>query len=109
MPRKYMNVKQLQTHEELKIAYQVDENFDPGARVQLEILACALEELRDLQAYVNKHGTTYEVVGKSGDIYSKHRPEHQQLTEARQRVAQLARSLESKVPDKALTIDELLA
>ena len=104
-----MNTKQLQTHEELKNAYQVDENFDPGARITIELLACALEEARDLQAYVNKHGTTYEVIGKSGDIYTKHRPEHQQLTEARQRVAQLARSLSSKVPDKPLTIDDLLA
>lgn len=50
-------------------------------------------EMEYLQLYVNKHGTTYEVVGRSGDVYTKHRPEHQQLVEARGRLLTLFREL----------------
>lgn len=50
-------------------------------------------EMEYLQLYCNKHGTTYEVVGRSGDVYTKHRPEHQQLVEARGRLLTLFREL----------------
>lgn len=95
-------------HEQLLQSYGADQ-LNVGELIQLELLASLLDELRTLQKFVNKHGTTYEVIGKSGDIYSKHRPEHQQLNEARQRVAQLARSIHGVSSNVSSTIDELLA
>ena len=55
--------------------------------------ACIYVEMRRLQAYVNKYGTTYEIVNKSGEVYTKHRPEHQQLTEARSKLLQMLKEL----------------
>jgi hypothetical protein len=95
-------------HGELLQKYGGDQ-LSPGELIQLELLASLLDELRTLQKFVNKHGTTYEVIGKSGDIYSKHRPEHQQLNEARQKVAQLARSIQGAGSSLTVSIDELLA
>jgi len=72
------------------------------------VLACVVCEVRALQAYVNAHGTTYEVLGKSGDLYSRARPEHQQLNEARTKAAQLTRQLTSEGESLPASIDELL-
>lgn len=77
--------------------------------MNLELLACTLVEARDLQRFTNEHGTTYDVVGRSGDVYTKHRPQHQQLQDARQRAAQLARGIKgAQVDPLAASIDELL-
>lgn len=56
---------------------------------RLELLACCLTELEKLQRFVNKSSPTYKVRGKSGDVYSKTRPEYQQLQDLRQRVGVL--------------------
>ncbi len=50
-------------------------------------------ESERLQKYCDKYGTTYEVVGRSGDVYTKHRPEHQQLVESRTRLLTLLKEL----------------
>ena len=52
---------------------------------RLEVLACVLDEMRKFQTFINEHGPTYQVIGKSGDTYSRARPEYQQLQELRQR------------------------
>ena len=52
---------------------------------RLRVLACVEWEMDMLQSFINKHGPTYQVIGKSGDTYSRARPEYQQLQECRQR------------------------
>jgi P27 family predicted phage terminase small subunit len=59
----------------------------------VRVCACVWVEMLSLQQFVNQKGTTYEVVGRSGDVYTKHRPEHQQLVEARGRLLTLFREL----------------
>ena len=50
-------------------------------------------EMLILQKFVDHYGTTYEILSKSGDIYTKHRPEHQQLVECRTRLLTLFKEL----------------
>jgi P27 family predicted phage terminase small subunit len=59
----------------------------------VRITAMVWVEMETLQQYIDRNGTTYEVVGRSGDVYTKHRPEHQQLVEARGRLLTLIREL----------------
>ena len=62
-------------------------------RLSLPDYACMLDEARRLQMFVNKEGTTYTVVGRSGDTYTKHRPEYQQLNELRKELRQMRKAL----------------
>lgn len=62
-------------------------------RYAVRLTAAVLVEVEALQAFCDQHGTTYEVVGRSGDVYTKHRPEHQQLNDARTRLLALLREL----------------
>ena len=61
---------------------------------KVEILACLKVEMDKLQAFINAHGPTYQVRGKSGDTYSRSRPEYQQLQEVRHKFLVLADRLE---------------
>ena len=69
-------------------------------------MAAMIYELRQLQLYINKEGTTYSVVGKSGDLYNKHRPEYQQLTDLRKELRQLRKQLLDGVADEASEVSE---
>ncbi len=62
-------------------------------RYTVHLTASVLVEVEALQRFADRHGTTYEVVGRSGDVYTKHRPEHQQLNDARTRLLALLREL----------------
>ena len=55
--------------------------------------ACTYVEMSRLQTFVNTYGTTYEVRTTAGDLSSKHRPEHQQLNEARSKFLQMLKEL----------------
>jgi phage terminase small subunit len=55
--------------------------------------ACLYVELNTLQRDVNTYGTTYLVKTTAGDLVSKHRPEHQQLNEARSKFLQMLKEL----------------
>jgi hypothetical protein len=65
--------------------------------------ACVEIELGKLQQFINEHGPTYLVRGKSGDTYTRARPEYQQLQEARQRLSVLVDKLTSKGPSERST------
>jgi hypothetical protein len=54
-------------------------------------------EEETLQNFCNENGTCYQVIGKSGDTYSRARPEWQQLKEARMRKQALVARLEMKL------------
>lgn len=103
-----MTAAQRQTFSELLEALGGAEALTIPDRIRVEVLACLLVEVRALQAFTNQHGTTYEVIGKSGDLYSRARPEHQQLNEARTKVAQLTRQLTTEGEQLPASIEELL-
>lgn len=69
---------------------------------RLEVLACVLDEMRKLQTFINAHGPTYQVIGKSGDTYSRARPEYQQLQELRQRHGVLCDKLQGDKPSDSV-------
>ena len=63
-------------------------------------------EEEELQNYVRKNGTTYETTGHNGQLYSKQRPEWQQLRDNRQRKTAIVKSLEAKM-NQEMEEDEL--
>lgn len=60
-----------------------EEDLTYPQKARIRLLATIEVELERLQAFVNQHGPTYIVRGKSGDSYTRARPEYQQLQEAR--------------------------
>lgn len=80
-----MDERQRVRHSELEKEWGDERNLNAADRARLRVLACIEVEMEKLQAFVNQHGPTYQVRGKSGDTYSRARPEYQQLQEARQR------------------------
>ena len=80
-----MTEHQKHIHSKLVAQYQQRADLTPGQFELLYTLACVMLEEQTLQNYCDAHGTCYTVVGKSGDTYSRMRPEWQQLKEARYR------------------------
>lgn len=59
----------------------------------IKLTAQIYVECQRLQAYCMRNGTTYEVRTREGELITKHRPEHQQLTEARGKLLQMLKEL----------------
>ena len=59
----------------------------------LELAANVRAEIDILQDYINLHGTTYEAISRTGEVMHKHRPQHQQLVDARTRYLTILRDL----------------
>lgn len=108
-PLAYMSPGQKRAHAQLLEAVSNGSEVGSLDALRLELLACLLDEVRTLQAYTNKHGSTYEVVGKSGDLYKRATPEHQQLNEARSKLVQVARSITAGGDEVQQSLAELLA
>ena len=89
----YLNEDQQQILSELTNEIGQGRRLTLAERLALPDMAAMIYELRQLQLYINKEGTTYTVVGKSGDLYNKHRPEYQQLTDLRKELRQLRKQL----------------
>ena len=85
----WMTDQQLQRFEELKAEWTEIRALDAGDISILRMMACVETELTKLQRFINTHSPTYTVRGKSGDTYSRARPEYQQLQEARTRLCVL--------------------
>jgi hypothetical protein len=92
-----MTTEQVTRFTELQAAYGRVIDLTPGMESLLRTLACVEVEEETLQDYCNEHGTCYQVIGKSGDTYSRARPEWQQLKEARMRKQALVARLEMKL------------
>ena len=92
-----MNGDQTARYIELEQAYGRVIDLTPGMQSLIRTLACVEVEEETLQAFCNEHGTCYQVTGKSGDVYSRARPEWQQLKEARMRKQALVARLEMKL------------
>lgn len=59
----------------------------------IELAAHVRRELDILQDYIVCHGTTYECITRTGEVMHKHRPQHQQLVDARTRYLTILRDL----------------
>jgi len=87
------------TQRQLDILDELTEQLTQGRelthleRLMLPDMACMVDEMRELQKFVNENRTTYLVTGKSGDVYSRQRPEYQQLCDLRKELRQMRKSL----------------
>jgi len=102
----YLNEEQQLILSELTNDIAQGRRLTLAERLALPDMAAMIYELRQLQLYINKEGTTYSVVGKSGDLYNKHRPEYQQLTDLRKELRQLRKQLLDGVADEASEVSE---
>ena len=59
----------------------------------IEMAANVRAELDVLQDFINKNGTTYECISRTGEVMHKHRPQHQQLVDGRTRYLTILRDL----------------
>ena len=59
----------------------------------LELAANVRAEIDILQEYIDLHGTTYEAISRTGEVMHMHRPQHQQLVDARTRYLTILRDL----------------
>ena len=93
---------------DLKILqYGSTKTLTPGVQAMIYTLSCVESEEQILQKYCDIHGTCYMVTGKSGDVYSRARPEWQQLKEARMRKQAILQRLEKWAGDDVEEGDEL--
>ena len=101
-----MTSKQKAIHDKLVALYELKADLSPGQHELLYTLACVMLEEQNLQNYCDEHGTCYQVRGKSGDTYSRMRPEWQQLKEARHRKQIIITRLENWIGEGRPAIDE---
>jgi hypothetical protein len=85
----YMSPEQRAKYDELVNDWSRYKELKQTDLARIEIMACVAVELNKLQVFINASGPTYKVVGKSGDVYSRTRPEYSQLQELRQRMSVL--------------------
>ena len=105
----YMSDAQQEKYDALKLRWSEYKVLDVADEMRLEVMACVMIELERLQRYVNQHGPTYKVVGKSGDMYSRARPEYQQLQECRQRIGVLVDKMTSQTNGAYEGTDDFIA
>lgn len=101
-----MTANQTKKYNELLNQYEQRTDLTPGQCQLLYTLACVICEETELQAYCNTNGTCYQVTGKSGDVYSRMRPEWQQLKEARHRKQIIITRLENWIGEGKPAADE---
>jgi hypothetical protein len=100
----YMNEAQKVRYTQLVAQWQQYKSLNVDDYARIEMLACIMEEMRGLQKFVNRNGTTYEVVATSGDVQTRPRPEYQQLVDLRARMGVIMNALKKNA---ALPEDEL--
>ena len=89
------------------LQYGATKTLTPGVQSMIYTLSCVEAEESILQLYCDVHGTCYQVTGKSGDVYSRARPEWQQLKEARMRKQAIIAHLEKWAGEGVEDNDEL--
>ena len=92
-----MNDVQFQRFTERVAEYSTRSDLTSGVKSLIQTLSCVEIEEEMLQDFCNHQGTCYTVIGKSGDTYSRARPEWQQLKEARMRKQAMIATLERLV------------
>ena len=102
-----MTNKQQEIHDQRILQYGAHRDLTPGVQSIIYTLACVEAEEQQLQEFCDTNGTCYQVTGKSGDVYSRMRPEWQQLKEARMRKQAILQRLEKWAGDDVEEGDEL--
>ena len=102
-----MNDAQFQRFTERVAEYSTRGDLTSGVKSLIQTLACVEVEEEFLQEYCNNEGTCYQVMGKSGDTYSRARPEWQQLKEARMRKQAMIATLERLAGTSAETKEDV--
>ena len=104
-----INPEELQKQiEDLRLLqYGTHKTLTAGVQSLIYTLSCVEAEEKQLQIFCNLNGTCYQVIGKSGDTYSRMRPEWQQLKEARMRKQAIIARLEKWVGEDVEEEDEL--
>ena len=69
-----MTVEQTKKYNDLLNQYEQRADLTVGQCQLLYTLACVIIEEQQLQTYCDANGTCYQVVGKSGDTYSRMLP-----------------------------------
>ena len=69
-----------------------NKHAEPDAEL-LEMAANVRAEIDTLQNFIDQNGTTYETITRTGETMHKHRPQHQQLVDARTRYLTILRDL----------------
>lgn len=100
-----MNESQRERYEMRLAQYRAINDLTPGMESIIWTLACVEIEEQTLQQFCNDHGTTYDVQGVGGDIYSRARPQWQQLREARMRKQALVARIEQSIKGHDEKID----
>jgi predicted PhzF superfamily epimerase YddE/YHI9 len=100
--REYMNDVQRKKFDSLCERWSTYKTLEQTDFARLELLACCQVELEKLQSFINENSPTYVVRAKSGDYFTRARPEYQQLQELRQRVGVLI----DRLQQNATTTDE---
>ena len=93
MTTEHMTTAQLNVLSELQQQLSAGRMLTHLEQLTLPDMACMIDEMRTLQKFINANGTTYQVRGKSGDTYSRQRPEYQQLNDLRKELRQMRKSL----------------
>ena len=101
-----MTTEQTRKYNELLAKYEERHDLTPGQLHLIYTLACVIIEEHTLQTYCDEHGTCYQVRGKSGDTYSRMRPEWQQLKEARHRKQIIITRLENWIGEGRPVADD---
>ena len=93
MNTEHMTAQQIAVLDELQQQLSQGRMLSHLENLMLPDMACMIDEMRSLQKYINANGTTYQVRGKSGDTYSRQRPEYQQLNDLRKELRQMRKAL----------------
>ena len=102
-----MTDKQQQIYDLKLLQYGTNKTLTPGVQSLIYTLSCVEAEEFQLQDICDTQGTCYQVTGKSGDVYSRMRPEWQQLKEARMRKQAIIARLEKWAGEGVEEEDEL--
>tara|TARA_R100001086_G_C11724509_1_gene227861 strand:+ start:56 stop:403 length:348 start_codon:yes stop_codon:yes gene_type:complete len=88
-----MNKKAEIIYERLSAWLQESNKYSEADNELIEMAANVRAELDVLQEFIDKNGTTYECITRTGEVMYKHRPQHQQLVDGRTRYLTILRDL----------------
>lgn len=85
-PKRITVEEKKETYDKLLVEWSQFKRLEEPDFERLAIMSDVKLEISRLQQFVDEHGSTYLVEGKSGDKYYRQRPEYQQLQELRLRM-----------------------
>lgn len=85
-PRRITPEEKQEMYDKLLVEWSQFKRLEEPDFERVRIMADVKLEIARIQEFVDEHGSTYLVEGKSGDKYYRQRPEYQQLQELRLRM-----------------------